>query len=281
MINKEVKNRIIHALSEQFGEREANSMAKIYMEDVYQACEIDSGTLELHIEMLLSGYPVQYLAGKVYFYDRFYKVTEDTLIPRPETEELVDKIIKDHKHHSRLRVLDIGTGTGCIAISLFHHLQKAEITAVDVDAAALSVAEKNAELYKSKIHFINMDFLIPDEQRNLPVFDIIVSNPPYISKDESDHMDLSVLRFEPHTALFATGDALEFYKEIAVFSHTHLAIDGWIYVEINEFREKAVVAIFESKGYFTETIYDMQGKPRVIISRKTNDKILPHSTVNF
>ncbi len=268
MISKEVRNRIIHALSDQFGEGEANSMAKIYMEDVYQAREIDPGTLELHIERLLSGYPVQYIAGKVYFYDRFYKVTEDTLIPRPETEELVDKIINDHEHHSRLRILDIGTGTGCIAISLFHHLQKAEITAVDVDAAALRVAEKNAELYKSKIHFINMDFLNPDEQSSLPVFDIIVSNPPYISKDESDQMDLSVLHFEPHIALFATDDALEFYREMAVFGHTHLAKEGWIYAEINEFREKAVITIFESKGYFTETVYDMQGKPRVIISRK-------------
>ncbi len=270
MMHKEVKERMIRALSDQLGERESKSIAKIYLEDVYLVRKIDTETLERHIEMLRTGYPVQYIAGKEYFYDRFFKVTEATLIPRPETEELVDKVIKDHKHHAGLRILDIGTGTGCIAITLFHHLPQTEITAIDVDAAALKVAESNAYWYQSKIDFIQMDFLNSDDRSRLTEFDIIVSNPPYISNDEANQMGMNVLQYEPHTALFAKGDALEFYREMAIFGQTHLTKKGMIYVEINEFKEKEIISIFQSFDYLSDTVYDMQGKPRVIISRKTN-----------
>ncbi len=258
---------IIDHLKKVFVDREARQIAKIYLEDKWSGID-DFTHLKDHIIMdiqsLLKGKPIQYVTGKAYFYDRLFEVNENTLIPRPETEELVYIIIKDQQHFSGLRILDIGTGSGCIPITLSAHLKKSEIVSIDINQEAIEIATINNNTYKTNVNFIHIDFLDKDVWERLGEFDIIVSNPPYISKEEKKMMGKSVLQYEPYHALFPGGeDPLIFYRQISEFALQHLKCKGMIYLEINEFLSHETQTIFQSFSK-SELIKDMQKKDRML-----------------
>ena len=184
--------------------------------------------------------PIQYILGTTHFMDMTFTVNEHVLIPRPETEELVQWIIREVqstkyqvKTSKGLKVLDIGTGSGCIAISLAKHLPNTEVYALEVSGEALEVAKKNSTSNQVEVTFLKQDILEPDLELE---FDIIVSNPPYIRNSEKVKMHDNVLKYEPHEALFVPNDnALKFYKAIAAFANQNLVPNGSLFLEINEF----------------------------------------------
>lgn len=217
-------------------------------------------------ERLLQHEPVQYILNESWFCGFRFYVDENVLIPRPETEEMVEWIISNCKFPvDKLKILDIGTGSGCIAVSLKRRLRKAEVWGCDVSEAALGIAKRNADTMGTDIHFIQIDFLNKEERNKLPVFDIIVSNPPYVPEKDKLQMEKNVLRFEPSLALFVKNDdPLIFYKVIAEYGKTHLSKNGAVYTEIHENLGRGTISVFESNGYKTELKKDMQGKDRMI-----------------
>ncbi|WP_417873358.1 peptide chain release factor N(5)-glutamine methyltransferase [Xanthomarina gelatinilytica] len=200
--------------------------------------------------------PIQYIIGETQFYDLTFKVNEHTLIPRPETEELVLWIVKCHSERSeesQLKILDIGTGTGCIAISLAKHLPKAKVYALDVSKEALKVARQNAELNNVEVHFINADILNRDswnlEFKDLQ-FDIIVSNPPYVRNQEKAEIKNNVLKHEPHLALFVEDhDPLQFYHAISDIAVDKLTENGLLFFEINQYLGNETKQLLHNKGF--------------------------------
>lgn len=209
--------------------------------------------------------PIQYILGETQFYNLIFKVNESVLIPRPETEELVDLIIKENKN-KKLRILDIGTGSGCIAIALKKNLPEAEIFGLDISEKALDIAKENAGRNQSQINFFHADILnsaitgLPDN------LDIIVSNPPYIILAEKSSMHPNVLNYEPHEALFVSNnDSIIFYRAITKFASAHLKKNGRLYFEINEKYGNEIAEMLENYN-FTDIriIKDMSGKERII-----------------
>jgi len=190
---------------------------------------------------LLQEKPIQYITGEVWFYGLRFEVNENTLIPRPETEELVEFILKETSNFqlpaSSLNILDIGTGSGCIPISLKANLSQVNVSAIDVSEKALEVAKRNAELNKVEINFIQANIL-EVEDLNQP-FDIIVSNPPYVRNLEKQEIKKNVLDYEPHLALFVEDtDALLFYRKIAQLALKNLSPNGLLFFEINQYLGK-------------------------------------------
>lgn len=214
---------------------------------------------------LIIGKPIQHILGEAHFYGFVFKVDKNVLIPRPETEELVDWIIGENNTpaNQNLRVLDIGTGSGCIPISLKKYLHHSEIYTLDVSPEAISVAKENANGLDVKINFIEGDILTFKSDLK---FDIIVSNPPYVRHLEKEEMHNNVLAHEPHLALFVSNDdPLVFYKAIADFALTNLNPGGQLYIEINEYLAKETINILSDKGLKSiELKLDMQGKDRMI-----------------
>jgi release factor glutamine methyltransferase len=208
--------------------------------------------------------PIQYILGETEFYGLPFKVTPDVLIPRQETEELADWIIKENKG-TGLRILDIGTGSGCIAIALAYHLANCTVEALDVSAEALNVARENALLNKISINFFQYDLLNDLPGLHFSNYDLIVSNPPYVCEFEKGLMQPNVLDFEPHLALFVPDeDALIFYKAILNFAKRHLNPGGKIYFEINEKLGTELKGLIESNGFDHVSIHtDINGKDRM------------------
>jgi release factor glutamine methyltransferase len=227
---------------------------------------------QLHkiVSRLLNHEPLQYVLGETWFYGLRFHVDKNVLIPRPETEELVDWVIKDCKFPvNELSILDVGTGSGCIAISLKRKLRKAIVTGCDVSENALKVAKLNAGSLGVEVQFFQLDFLNATERERLPRFDIIVSNPPYIPAKDISTLRPNVRDYEPANALFVPDeDPLVFYKAIMEFGRSHLANGGSIYSEIHEDRGHHVLHLFGSNGYKTEIRKDMQGKDRMIRARQ-------------
>lgn len=222
--------------------------------------------LNQYAERLLQHEPVQYVLNESWFYGLKFYVDKNVLIPRPETEELVDWIIRNLKFpFSELKILDIGTGSGCIAIALKRKLRKAEVWACDVSSEALNVAKQNSSNLQAEINFVQLDFLDTSGRDRLSSFDIIVSNPPYVpAKDKAD-MNKNVLNFEPHAALFVPdNNPLLFYQVITDFAKKHLKQNGTVYCEIHESLGKKVSELFMQNGLMTELKKDMQGKERMI-----------------
>ena len=218
------------------------------------------------LKPLLTQKPIQYIFGETEFYQLKFKVDEDVLIPRPETEELVDWIVQDAMGKRNLKFLDIGTGSGCIAVSLAKNMIHAAAFAMDISSQALTVAEINAQELNVELHLLKADIL---EMTNVVVdehFDIIVSNPPYILKEEASEMKHNVLHFEPHAALFVTNnDPLQFYKAIAEFALLNLKKEGTLYFETHESYNEQVKVLLEEKGFLNcITKKDMQNKPRFL-----------------
>lgn len=224
--------------------------------------------LQQYTERLMQYEPVQYVLNESWFYGLKFYVDKTVLIPRPETEELVDWIITDCKSQlSAFKILDIGSGSGCIPISLKKKIQNAEVWSCDVSPAALEVAKKNAATLGTDVNFIQLDFLDKQQWEQLPSFDIIVSNPPYVPEKDKQQMHSNVLNYEPATALFVPdNDPLVFYNAIAEFGKTHLNKSGHIYTEIHESLGEATMNIFQSAGYMAELKKDMQQKDRMIKS---------------
>lgn len=212
---------------------------------------------------LKKGRPMQHILAEAWFYGLKFKVTEAVLIPRPETEELIEWILDTVKNQPVSSILDIGTGSGCIAITLKKNLEQTAVSALDVSADALKVARENATLNTAAISFIHSDILTYNSPSK---YDLIVSNPPYITENEKEEMHQNVLAYEPHLALFVTNEnPLLFYKSIADFALINLQPNGKLFFEINEYLGKETVEILLSKG-FTDIILkqDMQGKDRMI-----------------
>ncbi|NOT52774.1 MAG: peptide chain release factor N(5)-glutamine methyltransferase [Chitinophagaceae bacterium] len=215
---------------------------------------------------LLQHEPVQYVLNEAWFCGLKFYVDKNVLIPRPETEELVEWIITNLKFPiDELKILDIGTGCGCIPVSLKRRIRKAEVWACDISDLALTIARKNADDNGALVDFVGLDFLDEQQRKQLPQVDIIVSNPPYVPQKDKETMQQNVLNYEPHTALFVPdNDPLVFYKAIVEFGKEHLHKGGTIYCEIHEDLGGQVSLLFASHGYSIELKKDMQQKDRMI-----------------
>lgn len=222
--------------------------------------------IEQIVTLLREHKPIQYILGETEFFGLPFFVNESVLIPRPETEELVELILVNHPKREKLRILDIGAGSGCIAISLKKHWPEAEVYAIDISEKALSVAIRNAERNNVRIHFFQQDILsdLSADITNTP-FDIIVSNPPYITPKEQEIMHDNVLRYEPHQALFVPeNQPLLFYERIANIGKTVLKPEGKLYFEINALFGTETCALLKENGYNNVFLYqDISGKDRI------------------
>ncbi len=210
--------------------------------------------------------PLAYILGEWEFYGIPVKVNEHTLIPRPETEELVDLILNENKNWENISILDIGTGSGCIALALKKHIQKAKVFAWDISREALKVAEENAQNNQTDITFKQVDILKWQKQAIDEKFDVIVSNPPYITPKQKILMQENVLNYEPHLALFVEqGKPLLFYDVIADFTMKNLNKQGKLYFEINEEYGNDVKQLIKDKGFLdVQVMDDINGKQRIV-----------------
>ncbi|MFN8310377.1 MAG: peptide chain release factor N(5)-glutamine methyltransferase [Chitinophagales bacterium] len=267
----EIQQQFHNALSAIYPVEEARNMTRWMLEEVLDVTSLQihfnrlliltsyqRETLESHLQRLLQHEPVQYVLGNAWFFDLKLKVNPAVLIPRPETEELVNWVasLNDAQQH----VLDVGTGSGCIAIALKKRKPNWQISAIDVSAQALEVAKFNAEKHQTKVDFLLLDILKETPSRK---FDILISNPPYIGCDEKHQMRNNVLKYEPHLALFV-NDPLLFYKRIARLSTELLFPNGKIFLELNEHYAIQTKTIFDQIGYNTTIGYDLQQKPRML-----------------
>lgn len=230
-----------------------------------EVSEYIAGKVDDVVARLLRHEPIQYIFGETHFYGLTLKVTPDVLIPRPETEELVDIIVADNSGRSDLAVMDMCTGSGCIAVALARNLPFSAVTAVDISEKALAVAKENAVLTKTKIDFIKADVLSL-KPTGCPKFDIIVSNPPYIAESEKADMDPNVLDHEPPLALFVPdSDPLKFYRAISRYAGKALHPGGYLYFEINPLFSSELVSMLKSDGWDNiDLLPDMQKKMRFI-----------------
>ncbi len=215
---------------------------------------------------LLKHEPIQYVLNEAWFCGLKFYVDHNVLIPRPETEELVEWIISDCRFPvDELSILDVGTGSGCIAISLKRRIRKASVSAIDISEGALAVAKKNSEDLGTSVDFILSDFLDKEEVSQLGRFNIVASNPPYIPGSDAATLDKNVAEYEPSKALFVPDeDAVVFYKALSIFGLDHLTPGGKIYAEIHPDHSRDVREIFEAAGYEAVIRNDMQGKERMV-----------------
>lgn len=221
------------------------------------------------IKALLSAEPIQYVLGETEFCSYRFFVTKDVLIPRPETEELVDWVYRQYKNTvTPFKILDIGTGSGAIAVSLKKLLPQAEVTAIDVSAEALAIARRNAKTNGATVHFVQQDILMTDR---LPEkYDVIISNPPYVRFAEQAEMHPNVLNYEPHLALFVSDEnPLLFYDKIAELAYRFLTPQGSLFFEINQYLGKETQDLVRQKG-FNEVILqqDLLGNDRMLFAKR-------------
>ncbi len=279
MYIRQYKTIFENELSLYYDEKEVESFFYLILEQFHQLKRIDlalNPTLEMDAQQLLrwenvvielqKERPIQYILGETEFYGLPFLVNENTLIPRPETEELVDLIIVESQKSKveSFKILDIGTGSGCIAISLAKNLPNAKVSAIDVSEKALEMAQKNAELNNVEVHFIQKNILeIADLEQQ---FDVIVSNPPYVRMLEKAEIKTNVLDYEPHLALFVDdNDALLFYRKIAQLALKNLTKNGKLYFEINQYLGKETVELLENLGFKNvNLIKDIYGNDRMI-----------------
>jgi len=284
MLLKNYKTTFLNELSALYDEKEIDSFFYLILESFHRKKRIDLA-LEPEMEMdalqllrwesalaeLKKQKPIQYILGETEFYGLPFLVNENVLIPRPETEELVALILaegKGKREKGKVRILDIGTGSGCIPIALKKNLPEAEVSAIDVSEEALATAMKNAELNQVDVHFRLQDILAAQDLESS--FDIIVSNPPYVRHLEKIEIQPNVLQYEPHLALFvADNDALLFYRKITALAQKHLTPKGKLYFEINQYLGKETVALVESFGFTEVRLHqDIYGNDRMISAVK-------------
>jgi len=281
MTLNEARTVLTKELNKIYGSDELKNIVDLVMEHVTNLPRMDQvktklsyltcgqlETIDSITERLKKNEPVQYVLGEAWFAGMKFKVNKNVLIPRPETEELVDWIVKESQKSlvNSQYVLDVGTGSGCIPITLKKKLANANISAIDVCSEALFTATENAIEHETDIDFILLDFLDEEQWKELEQFDIIVSNPPYIRQSEKENMHARVKGFEPEKALFVPdNDAMLFYRKLSDFSIQHLKPGGRLFVEINEALGNEVVNLFHSAGFTNiELRKDMQGKDRMV-----------------
>lgn len=275
---KDYKSRFIQSLSPIYEVKEIENFFYLILEnqinlkriDVALNPELEFSETELqkwdfYVQELQKQKPIQYLLGKTEFFGLEFFVNQHTLIPRPETEELVDWIIKENLSKKSLQILDIGTGSGCIAISLDKNL-KAETFAFDISEEALTMAQKNADHNQAFVHLVEFDIL-NDVWEGDP-FDIIVSNPPYVRELEKQEIKPNVLEYEPHLALFVPDEnPLLFYEKIADFAKEHLSENGQLFFEINQYLGKETSEMLRNKGFNNVILKkDIYGNDRMILA---------------
>ncbi|HLD52588.1 MAG TPA: peptide chain release factor N(5)-glutamine methyltransferase [Sediminibacterium sp.] len=281
MTIRDAKQAIIAAIEPIYDNREAVNIATLLLEELTGFSKMNQflqkqsliseeivNKLTQSITRLSKGEPIQYIIGKAWFMELAFVVNSHTLIPRPETEELVNTLIKYLKanNYKNVQILEIGSGSGCIPIAIAKYYPNAIITSVDISPDALEVAKINAHQNGVIINWKQLNFLDSTEWEKLGLFDIIISNPPYIRKTEAASMHTNVLAFEPHTALFVEdNDPLIFYKAIHDFCKSHLNKNGAIFLEINEGLGKETAELFKH-NYQVEIKNDMQGKERMIMA---------------
>ena len=233
----------------------------------FEVSETDLETWNTIISELKTEKPIQYITGEAWFYGYRFEVNENTLIPRPETEELVEWIVESTKHEAgslKLNILDIGTGSGCIPISLKKEIPNAGVFTIDVSEKALEMARKNAVDNEVEVNFMLKNILETDSL--VEKYDVIVSNPPYVRNLEKQEIKKNVLAYEPHLALFVEdSDALLFYRKIAQLALTSLTPNGKLFFEINQYLGKETVALLENLGFKNiELRKDFVGNDRMI-----------------
>ena len=274
---KSIQDLFKEELKAVYPPREIESMIYILLESLlnYSKIEIQlnkneeikqniSDKLILALKDLKKSVPIQYIIGETEFYDLIFKVNEYTLIPRQETEELVHAIINENKVNAP-KILDIGTGSGCIPIVLAHNIAGADVSSVDISEGAIVMAKENAVLNKVTIDFHHRNFLKWESYSWGKEYDIIVSNPPYVKESEKELMAKNVLAYEPHTALFVDdNDPLIFYRRISEFAKLHLKKGGKLYFEINEALGLEMIELQESLGFSSvRLIKDLNGRDRM------------------
>lgn len=278
---KNIVNNMLHRLLEVYPEGEARALVRYVLEvrynisipDIYMGkdrhfSEEERAELDFIVERLLHQEPVQYILGQADFHGLTFHVAPGVLIPRPETEELVDWVLEELGKLKNATVLDVGTGSGCIAVSLAKTCPGAKVSALDVSPAALEIAHANAQAIGVKVNMLCGDILHPDGNDVLSKssWDIIVSNPPYICDSEAMEMSKNVLGFEPHEALFVPDDnPLLFYKAIADYSIRKLNPEGKLFVEINRAYADEVMMLFSDTGFVgVELKKDMYDNNRMV-----------------
>ncbi|MCF8302881.1 MAG: peptide chain release factor N(5)-glutamine methyltransferase [Bacteroidales bacterium] len=251
------------------------------MEPGYELSEKSVDGLPLVVEQLKRYRPIQYILGKAWFYDLELEVNEHVLIPRPETEELVQWIISNlaSRKNEKLRILDIGTGSGCIALALKNHFPQAEITAIDMSASSLEVAKRNAENLELPVNFQQIDMMEKEQTARLAAYDVIVSNPPYVREQEKAFMQKNVLDYEPENALFVPdSDALKFYRLIADFCVKHLIDNGTLYLEINEAMPNELIELLKEYQFSDILVKkDINEKARMVKAEKVSFSEVPNA----
>uniref|UniRef100_UPI003216BBE2 peptide chain release factor N(5)-glutamine methyltransferase n=1 Tax=uncultured Draconibacterium sp. TaxID=1573823 RepID=UPI003216BBE2 len=244
------------------------SYTQLILEKDKVLTETDFNTIEKIVSALKTHQPIQYILGETEFYDLTLKVNPAVLIPRPETEELVQWICKSNLKPGA-RILDIGTGSGCIALALKNELKQVEVNGVDISVKALETAKDNAKRNGLNVEFAEVDIL-NWKQFEWQQYDLIVSNPPYVRECEKAQMDANVLDYEPEGALFVEDEnPLIFYRTIAEFALDKLNSGGWLFFEINEFLGSEMVGLLKELGYNAiELRPDINGKDRMLACRK-------------
>ncbi len=284
---KQLFDTVVQSITISEPEDEIKSIALLVVGKMYGVSRTDilaqknsdyeiTTALTESIHRLNAHEPVQYVLGEAYFLNRTFLVNKNVLIPRPETEQLVMLVKEEFINKGDIRLLDIGTGSGCIAVSLAKELPTSKVLAVDVSREALEVAKHNAKHLSVSVHFEVLDILrspIPFENLSC-----IVSNPPYITHLEKPSMNANVLNYEPHLALFVPDeDPLLFYRAIAKQATKMLKPAGKIFVEINETLGEEVCAVFKEYGFSdTQTVQDIFGKDRIVIARLIGTSRLVH-----
>lgn len=265
-------------LQSVYEEREASTIAGYVLEDVFGVQNPMSNTRQFTkeeqrefkriVKELVQKRPWQYVVGTADFYNLKFEVNEAVLIPRAETEELVYTIVEKHKKEP-IEILDIGTGSACIAVALKKEMPHTRVNAVDVSKEALELAQRNAQRNGLDINFQQVDILNLEQTQKMPQYHLIVSNPPYIQDSETSVMPAHVLAYEPHLALFVTNkDPLQFYTAIADFAQEHLYRKGWLYFEINEYFGTEVLTLLEKKGFVNcALVQDMFNRDRIVLGQ--------------
>ena len=258
------------ALATIYSKEESRILYRYFLED-FQERKLENLASEFEkvTEELKKGKPYQQILGYTEFYGNRFFVDENVLIPRPETEELLELAInkiRDSRFEIRdFKILDVGTGSGIIPITLKKHFPKAIVSAIEISEKALEIAQKNADFHQTEIKFIHSDYLNTDLTEN---YDVIISNPPYIGIDENTEIEDSVKGFEPNIALFSpTSDALIFYRKIAKDCENHLNENGLFFLEINQKLGKETLELFKNFSE-SELVKDLSGNDRIVMGRK-------------
>ena len=294
---QDAQRQVKDSLKGLYEEQEAGSIAALAMEHLtaLQPKELlfqkeaeltkdQESSLQQVIQRLQQHEPIQYIMNKAWFYGLELYINPDVLIPRPETEELVDWIVKDTRaagldvferttaeadETTQLKILDVGTGSGCIALALKKAMPRAEVWGCDISDRALNIARRNGALLDIRVDFQSVDYLDVAQQKHLPSVDILVSNPPYVPQRDKEDMRPNVLQYEPHSAMFVSNDdPLLFYRALLAFGEHRLHKAGVIYMEIHENLGASIRELFEKGGYQVMIRKDMQGKERMVKARR-------------